>query len=171
MSDPVNRKAALLAANAMTAIGASAVIAGGLVAAVTEPLGLNEGSWLAAYLVLVVGTGQYAMGFAHRQCRDQLVRQSRGWTQLGCWNLGSAAVIAGVIANQRLLVDAGSILLACALYMTWTVCRTLPPPGVARPWAARLWAARLWGVSYRALLVVLAISIPAGVALSHIRPV
>jgi len=41
----------------MTVGGAGCVIVGGLVAAVTGPSGLEQGSWLAAYSVLVCGVG------------------------------------------------------------------------------------------------------------------
>ncbi len=41
---------------------ALSVIVGGLVAAVAGPLGLAQGSWLAAYLVLVCGVGGWGSG-------------------------------------------------------------------------------------------------------------
>ena len=48
----------------LTATGICSVALGGLVAAVAQPLDLAHGSWLAAYLVLVGGVAQGAMGQA-----------------------------------------------------------------------------------------------------------
>ena len=54
----------------LTATGIGSVVLGGLVAAVTEPLDLTHGSWVAAYLVLVGGVGQGAMGRARLRRPD-----------------------------------------------------------------------------------------------------
>ena len=49
---------------AFGAVALLCVVAGGLVAAVTGPLRLEHGSWAAAYLVLVGGVAQGALGIA-----------------------------------------------------------------------------------------------------------
>lgn len=150
----------------LTATGICCVVLGGLVAAATGPLDLARGSWLAAYLVLVGGVAQWAMGRARTRSSD--VTQSRrwGWTQLCCWNLGNAAVIGGTLAGEPLLVDTGSVLLVVALAIALHTAR--PAAGApARPVAARVPAVVDW--AYRALLLVLAVSIPVGMVLSHLR--
>ncbi|MCE5292393.1 MAG: hypothetical protein LLG14_24605, partial [Nocardiaceae bacterium] len=62
MSADTAERAVRQHADALVVLGMSQVILGGLVAAVTRPLALTHGSWLAAYLVLVGGVAQYTMG-------------------------------------------------------------------------------------------------------------
>lgn len=147
----------------MIVTGVACVVIGGLVAAATDPLDFSDGSWLAAYLVLVGGVAQSAMGLV----RDRLEPASErspawGWAQFGGWNLGNAAVIAGTLASATLLVDAGSVLLVLALLIalraTWNAARRRagPLPPIA------IWI-------YRVLLLILIVSIPVGILLSHLR--
>jgi hypothetical protein len=150
-------------ATVLTAIGVCSVVLGGLVAAVTGPLDLAHGSWLAAYLVLVGGVTQCAMG----QLRRPEVIPPRGsWAQIGCWNVGNALVIGGTLAGAPLAVDLGSALLVIALAIAFRAAR--PGAGSATSLAAGGVSA-LIGHVYRTLLLVLAVSIPVGVALAHLR--
>src|SRR5664280_2796146 len=55
---PARRSAAL----PFAAVGAACIVAGGLVAAVSAPAPSEHASWAAAYLVLVVGVAQAALG-------------------------------------------------------------------------------------------------------------
>jgi len=158
-------------ATALIAIGVCCVVLGGLVAAVTGPLDLAHGSWTAAYLVLVAGVTQCAMGRSRARRPDMAQPRSRdsaswGWAQVGAWNLGNALVICGTLAGAPSVVDFGSVLLVVALVIALHATR--PATTVAArsagqrvsPWAD--WA-------YRALLLVLAVSIPVGMVLSHLR--
>lgn len=155
----------------MVATGAGAVVVGGLVAAVTGPLDLAHGSWAAAFLVLVCGVAQVAMGESrNRQPPTRRRPPTSGrasaltfstWTQWGCWNSGGVTIIVGTLVGQPWLVDLGSVLLFIALTLALDATRT----GVRR--AGR--GSRPWLVTYRAVLLVLAVSIPIGIALSHIR--
>lgn len=142
----------MTSARALTALGALGVVAGGLVAAVTGPMDWTKGSWAAAYLVLVVGVAQYVMG---RLRAADVTGDRAGWVQLAGWNLGSALVIGGTLVTTPLLVDGGSVLLVVALVLA------------LRARVARVPAAA--ALAYRALLLVLAISIPVGMVLSHLR--
>jgi hypothetical protein len=138
-------------------LGAASVIVGGLVAAVTSPLRLDHGSWAAAYLVLVNGVAQIALGRA--QAALALNRPSRATvaTQLTAWNLGGLAVIGGTLVSAPLVVDVGGVLLVVALaLMIRTVRGRTAGPG---------WA--LW--TYRLLLIIVLVSIPIGLVLAHIR--
>lgn len=152
-------------ATVLTAIGACSVVLGGLVAAVTGPLDLAHGSWLAAYLVLVGGVTQYAMGQA-RIRRPDVIQPRRSWAQIGCWNFGNAVVIGGTLAGEPLAVDLGSALLVIALAIAFQAAR--PGVGTAAR-SAGSWVPSLIDRAYRTLLLVLALSIPAGMALSHLR--
>ncbi|AZI57613.1 hypothetical protein EH165_05040 [Nakamurella antarctica] len=144
----------------LAGIGWCCIILGGLVAAVTSPLALEHGSWLAAYLVLVAGLAQYVMGAVRRLYRHEAGTQRGGWAQAGAWNLGNVGVITGVLVSAPLLVDLGSVLLvialAIALRADW-----------GRPDSPRQVTVVDW--TYRTLLLVLAVSIPIGIVLAHLR--
>jgi hypothetical protein len=152
-------------ATVLTTIGVCSVVLGGLVAAVTGPLDLGHGSWLAAYLVLVGGVTQCAMGQA-RSRRPEIIQSRGSWAQIGCWNVGNALVIGGTLTGQPLAVDFGSALLVIALAIAFHAAR--PGTGTATRSAAGGMSA-LIGHAYRALLLVLAVSIPVGMALAHLR--
>ncbi|WP_068266132.1 hypothetical protein [Janibacter limosus] len=139
-------------ARALTALGALGVVLGGLVAAVTGPMDWTKGSWAAAYLVLVVGVAQYVMG---RLRAVDATDDRAGWMQLAGWNLGSTLVISGTLVTTPLLVDIGSLLLVVALVLALRArARGVPPAAV---------------MAYRGMLLVLAVSIPIGMVLSHLR--
>ena len=149
------RSSAVTPGAVMVALGGLAVVLGGLVAAVTGPFDWAKGSWVAAYLVLVVGVAQYVMGWM----RPAGPRPDRsGWAQVAGWNLGSLLVIGGTLATAPALVTLGSALLAVALALA--LLTDLRAPERPRTWVS--WA-------YGAMLVILLVSIPVGVLLSHLR--
>jgi len=146
----------------MTVGGAGCVIVGGLVAAVTGPSGLEQGSWLAAYLVLVCGVGGYAIGAVQARPESPPMPPARTWTQLTCWGVGNAAVITGSLTGVTVLVDAGAVLLVVALMIALVRAGWRGPP------VLRL-GGGLVGWAYRCLLVILMISAPVGAVLAHMR--
>ncbi len=138
------------------ASAALSVVAGGLVAAVTGPLEWAQGSWLAAYLVLVCGVGGFGIGIIQKRAAAGLPSV---WarTQLGSWVGGNAAVIVGSLSAFPLGVDVGVVLLGGAL-----VIALIRSPGIAE-------IGHLRSGGYRALLTVLILSAPIGSVLSHLR--
>lgn len=158
MSRPLSRPEAALAI-----IGVGCVVFGGLVAAATGPLGLEQGSWVAAYLVLVGGVAQVAMGLAPAWLTQRPASPTISWSTLASWDLGSALVIAGTLTDMPLVVDGGSVLLVIGLATALYAVRRGSPHSSAEGAA--------WLVSwiYRALLLVLLVSIPIGVVLAHLR--
>lgn len=141
----------------MAALAAVFVVLGGLVAAVTDPLALDKGSWLAAYLVLVCGVAQHVMALRRARGRTPGASPGGAWAQLGLWNAGNAAVVAGSLAGVPGAVDAGSALLVGALALALRADRTVPGPDL------RAWV-------YRGMLLVLLVSIPVGAVLAHLDP-
>ncbi|WP_460806456.1 hypothetical protein [Micromonospora zhanjiangensis] len=108
---------------------------------------------------------QCAMGQA-RFRRPEVMRARGGWVQIGCWNLGSAVVIGATLAGQPVAVDLGSALLVIAVAIAFRAMR--PGAGTAaRPATGGM--SPLTDLAYRTLLLVLALSIPVGMALSHVR--
>lgn len=140
---------------ALVGIGSALVVLGGLVAAVTGPLELEQGSWLAAYLVLVCGVAQVVLGLAQEYLGGQRARPSVVWAQVACWNLGNAAVIAGTVVRTPGLVIAGGLALLPALAI-----------GLM---ATRHTSRRALGWAFRGVITVLAVSIPIGMGLAAAR--
>lgn len=161
-------------ARAMVVLGGCCVVLGGLVAAVTGPLTLDKGSWLAAYLVLVCGVAQYAIGSMHTRSDARYPRVARAWTQLACWNLGNVAVMAGTLTGAANVVDAGAVLLLIALGIALVSSLDIGPTDreaverTAHEALPALLDPVLLDWAYRGLLVLLLISIPVGVVLAHL---
>lgn len=148
----------------MIVAGYACIVAGGLVAAVTGPLGLAHGSWAAAYLVLVGGVGQLTLGWVPGVLGRPTAGRS-AWAVVVAWNAGNLLVLAGTIGGVTLGVDAGSVLLAGALVLALVALSG---------WRGGLPAERpgwivLLGWAYLCLLLLLVVSIPVGIVLAHLR--
>ena len=141
-------------------IGGIFVLIGGAVAAVTSPLAIDKGSWLAAYLVLVAGVPVYLVG----QLIAHWLAGRGGWALLIGWNLGNAAVIVGSLLSLPLLVDVGGIVLLIPLvYLLWIALqRKTTVEGSGRAAVIARWL-------LIAALVIMIFSIPVGLVLAHLR--
>ncbi|WP_441399947.1 hypothetical protein [Arthrobacter sp. 2YAF22_2] len=137
------------------AAGVGFIVLGGLVAAIAGPLHFDRGSWLAAYLVLVCGVAQCAISNQRRFLGAEPVRPAQGWALFGCWNTGNALVIVGALLSIPLITDAGGLLLVAGLVLAGARTRH-----AQRPMRAAL---------LRAFYVVLVVSVPVGLVLSHLR--
>lgn len=136
------------------AVGTACVVAGGLVSAVTAPVASEHGSWTAAYLVLVSGVTQVALGAGQALLATAPVPGRVVVGELTAWNAGNAATLAGTLIGAVLVVDAGGVLLvgALALWVSGVRC-------VRR---------RSWGLCLYLLLVGLMLaSVPIGVLLAQ----
>lgn len=137
-------------------LGTVWIIGGGLTAAVTGPLKLEDGSWAAAFAVLIAGVAQYAIGVAQSALAREVSRRTVVG-ELATWNAGSIAVILGTVVTMPLIVDFGGLLLVIALAL---MVATVRGKGSGPVWA--VWV-------YRILLVVILVSIPIGLILAHVR--
>lgn len=144
-------------AGPFVAIGTICVVVGGLVAAVTGPTGFEDGSWMAAYLVLVGGTAQIALGVGQSIVGAGPPRARARRTELIGWNIGVIATIAGTLVAEPLLTTIGGLATAVALVAFLTV-RPERPQSVG-------WM----NIGYRVLVGVVLVSIPVGVTLAWIR--
>jgi hypothetical protein len=146
-------------------IGGVCIVAGGLVAAATAPAPSEKASWVAAYLVLVGGVAQVGLALGQaifgRQASTPMVRAQRtSWT--AGWTAGNALVVAGTLSGLTALTDIGGLFLLATLLLLVPSLRTpnAPPAGGNR-WLLR---------GYRGLVLLLLISIPAGLLLARLRP-
>ncbi len=152
-SAPTARVALAPPATAFAALGWAMVVAGGIVAAVNSAAPFAHGSWLAAYLVLVGGAAQIALGSgAAALARSAPARPLR----LVLWNVGSVAVPAGVLSDQAALVTLGSVALLAALAGFALAVRGAPRGGTL--------------LLYHAGIVGLAASVIVGSALADAAP-
>lgn len=138
--------------DAHTAGGAALVVVGGLVAAVTGPLGLEKGSWLAAYLVLVGGVALIIIGIA-QQNLPSLVPAPIQIVQLSGWAVANAVVIVGALVSSSVTIDVGAVLLLLVLALTW--------------WAGHglIRLRNTLAYAYLAILTILIVSAPIGMVL------
>ena len=114
------------------ATGTLAIIGGGIASAIAAQNPSYLASWAVAYLVLVVGVAQIALGagLAEFGQGNPAIHSLRSIFAL--FNLGNAGVLAGTLLQDRvshsvLLVDLGSLLLAGALLLGIGIARGAPP--------------------------------------------
>jgi len=151
--------------------GVACLVGGGLLAAATAYVTTQKTAWATAYVVLVGGVAQVALGAAVTWLRPAA---NRRWGQIAfvCWNLGNAGVLAGQLAALVVLTDVGSALLVVALALVLAAtARRRASRGFSRygptpehrqpPHPVLLWA-------FRALLVILLAGIVVGTVLAHI---
>lgn len=137
-------------------VGTAAVVTGGLVAAVTGPTGFADGSWVAAYLVLVAGVAQVGLGGGQALFGAGTVSDRRRGTQLLAYNAANLAVLAGTLTGSVVVVAAGGGLLLISLALFLTAVRR----SRTHPWYLAF---------YRLVIALLAVSVPVGVLLSVLR--
>ena len=138
-------------------VGALYVVAGGLVAAVTRPTGFDLGSWLAAFLVLVGGATQIALGVGQAWLSDVRPNPAAVTAEMLVWNAGVAATIMGTLVAAPLVTTLGGIALIVALVL---FLRGVGTSG---------WDARSVRTVYRAVVALILLSTPVGLALAWIR--
>jgi hypothetical protein len=97
------------------AVAGVMTVAGGLVAAIDSAAPSANGSWLAAYLVLVCGIAQLLLGVGCLGLPAPRPSALLRVAQLGLWNVGNAAVAGGVLADAFGLVVGGSVMVLGAL--------------------------------------------------------
>ncbi|BBY54602.1 hypothetical protein H7J07_12775 [Mycobacterium koreense] len=136
--------------------GALSVLAGGIVAAaIAAPTPTRHGVWSVAYLVLVVGLCQIALGAGQALLAATPPTRKAVWTAAVVFNLANVGVLAGVLTDRVAVLNAGSVLLLVALVLFLV--------GVRRS-DRRGWALHL----YRGVVTVLVVSIPIGLVITTV---
>lgn len=141
-------------------IGTVGIVAGGVAAAVTGPTDWSNGSWCAAFLVLVVGVAQIGLGAGQAALAPNLPSRGLVLGQCVTWNVGSAGVIIGTLVDSPALVSAGSAVFLVAVALA---------AFAARGHSGLTGRARVFLLAFRVLLVVLLVSTPIGIVLSWAR--
>jgi hypothetical protein len=136
-------------------VGAVSIVAGGLTAAVSRPTGFALGSWVAAYLVLVAGVAQIALGLGQARLAREAPGRAEITIELVAWNGAVVATIVGTLLAAPLVTTIGGIALVAALL------RFLA--GVRSGTSNRSL------VLYRVVLTIVLVSTPVGLVLAWIR--
>jgi hypothetical protein len=134
-----------------------------LVSAAIAPSPTEHGAWAVAYLVLICGVAQAALGAGQASLAANVVSQRLRYAELVGWNLGNAAVIAGTLSNTNVVVFIGGAILVVvlALFVYGVRGSAGDGHGAARP---------AWVINgFRVLVVVLLVSIPIGMVLAAVR--
>lgn len=110
-------RARLLAALPFACTALLAIVAGGLVAAINAHAPSRRLVWMVAYLVLVVGIAQLALGVGQTGLSLRAPSMRQVATQWLVFNLGNAGVIAGTLGGSARLTAAGTVAFVIALLM------------------------------------------------------
>ncbi|MGW9629117.1 hypothetical protein ACWGST_00265 [Agromyces sp. NPDC055520] len=144
------------------AVGIALIVVGGLVAAVTGPLNWEQGSWLAAYLVLVGGATQCLIA---RVVASAPWADGRGGVLLfTVWNLGFLLVIVGALARLPLVADLGGLLIVPTLVVALRATLVSSSSDASSGGMGRV--ARVLSAI---VFVVVLIGVPVGLVISHLR--
>jgi hypothetical protein len=145
------------AARPFLVIGSASITAGGVIAAVTRPTGFELGSWLAAFLVLVGGVAQVALGVGQAWMANELPPPATVTAEVAAWNLGLVATIIGSLASAPIVTAVGAVATVVALVLFF---RGVGSGAIGARWSRML---------YRGVIAVVLISTPVGLALAWVR--
>jgi hypothetical protein len=138
-------------------VGAASIVAGGVVAAVSRPSDFGNGPWLAAYLVLVVGMAQIALGGGQAWLAAAVPPTSLVRRELLAWNVGAVGVVVGTLTAVPVVTTVGGALSVAALVLFLG--------GVRQTGAVPAWAR----MTYRGIVTFVLLSIPVGLFMAWTR--
>jgi len=145
-------------------VAAACVVGGGVVAAAIAPHPTEHGVWAVAYLVLVGGVAQAALGVGQGLLASRPPERRLVVIQLAGWNAGNAAVLIGTLLDLTAVVDVGGALLVVVLASLAYTARAGRPAtdgdGLRPNWAVH---------GFRALVVIVLVSVPTGLVLAQLR--
>lgn len=145
------------AARPFAVVAVACVVFGGVVAAVTRPTGFELGPWVAAFLVLVGGVSQLALGAGQAWLAGDPPSASRVRLEVAVFNTGAAGTVAGTLLGLPVVTTLAGVVLAIALVLFLVTTR------------ARHESGRLARAAYLAVVTVVLVSIPVGLVLAWIR--
>ena len=137
-------------------VGLAAVVAGGLLAAAVAPAPTEPLVWMVAYIVLIMGVAQAALGVGQERLADPPLTSTRIWVEFALFNLANVCVMGGRLLDLPLIVDVGGVLMVAAL-----IAFLLGGRGAAGRVTLR-WL-------YRIMIVLLLISVPVGLLLAQLQ--
>ena len=138
-------------------VGCLLILAGGLTAAVSRPLGWELGPWVAAYLVLVGGIAQISLGVGQACLALGPPSRAMVGAEIGLWNLAGVVTMAGSLLGVPPLSTVGGMATVGSLTCFLVATRERHP------------GTRSAASAYRAIIAIVLVSAPIGVALAWVR--
>ncbi|HEU0256946.1 MAG TPA: hypothetical protein VFQ96_03810 [Microbacteriaceae bacterium] len=135
-------------------LGIVAVVGGGLLSAIIAPTPSYVGSWAVAYIVLVGGAAQVALGVAQASVARRPLTRGILLTQVLLLNLGVAGTVVATVANIPVLLYLSAAAQVAAVIFLLAATRK------GRPGAAL--------ITLRVVAIVLLIGSPTGVILQAV---
>lgn len=108
---------------AFVILGTIGIVGGGLMSAAIAPSASYHGSWAVAYIVLVLGVAQAALGVAQTSVTDGTVGRATIAAQVVAWNLGGIATLAGTLMGAAPILYIGAALQVVALVLLLVATR------------------------------------------------
>lgn len=136
-------------------VGTVCIVAGGVVAAVTAHSPTESGTWAVAYLVLVAGVAQIALGAGQALLAARTPPRYLVIAEAVLWNCANTGVLAGTLLGVEAIIDVGGGLLVVVLALFVHGARGAG--GHARWLRSAYWL----------LVVALLVSIPIGLLLAR----
>lgn len=136
-------------------LGWAAIVAAGVIAAAIAHQPTEAMVWMVAYLVLIAGAAQVAIGRGLHALPDAPPPASASWGQWVLLNLGHAGIIAGTLSAEFPTVAGATVVYWIAgVWLALSVRPAARKPGL------------VW---FRGLITVLLISSLIGLSLSWMR--
>lgn len=145
------------AAVAFIVVGGAAITAAGVVSAATAFAPSYLASWAVAFLVLVAGVAQVTLGIGQALLASRLLARTLIISEVLLFNLGCAGVLLGQLLALRVFTVLGSLLLVASLALLFRATWGSAPEG----------RSRLLLFAFRAVLLILLISIPVGLFIAR----
>lgn len=102
---------------AFVILGTIAVVGGGLMSAAIAPHPSYHGSWAVAYIVLVLGVAQLALGVAQTAVTGGTTRSGTITAQVIAFNVGGVATLVGTLMGAAPVLWVGAVLQVIALVL------------------------------------------------------
>jgi len=135
-------------------LGTVAIVGGSLLSAALAPTASYHSSWAVAYIVLVAGVAQVALGVGQTAVTDGRVSVGTVTVQAVLWNLGAIATVAATIGDIPVLLYLASAAQAATIVL-FLVATRHGRSGVTL-------------LTLRVLSALLLVSIPTGIVLQAI---
>ncbi|MBB2890990.1 hypothetical protein [Flexivirga oryzae] len=157
MSESAHLPSGIRSAVPFTVIAAVGIVLGGAVSAASAPNANYTASWAVAYLVLVVGIAQLALGVAQALLAPEPPSSRTIAAQVLTYNLANVAVLVGTLVGRTVIVDLGGVLMLVSLVLFMWASRG------AR--TTNTWL--LYG--FRVVVAILVVTTPIGLIISAVR--
>ena len=143
-----------LAQKLLCGVGGLSIVVAGVISAFLPDEARSFDTWLVAYLVLVAGVAQVAIGWGLSKLPAKKVA-THVWTVFLAFNIGNWLVVSGTLIRETLFVYVGGALLFFAMLVCLVAVR-----GAKRTPAL---------YAYMFVVAVILISTPVGLILSTVR--